>query len=404
MEKFKRDAINQDVEEKENSYKYGIAFEDFLAKNKFIETQYSGNDERVKKSYTIESENIAEYNEREKKRKLTEILTLQGVEFLKNFFESGGFKNIPPKSIINENSITLFTSAGVQNLDLIIHNEEEIKERKIYVAQPVVRTQFIPIIKEEILSSFINISTEIVNATPEEHFHAFDYWIKFLETIGLEKDRIILRLVDSKDKWGERKFLSKVIKLDYNDLEIGDAMYIADMPQNTRNNLSISDMGFGLERIKLARTPSEPFFENIASIPDIDYKTIDCLRTLVLLAGSGVEPANNKHGYRFRQLSKLLTRINFGKEINRIDFNNLIEFFYDNWKNWTNFITGKENIIKIINIENERNFNRELLNILKEKYRDVDININQSTEKLIKALKHTSVDQNYLKNLLKKIL
>ncbi|OGY41588.1 MAG: hypothetical protein A2Y82_01190 [Candidatus Buchananbacteria bacterium RBG_13_36_9] len=57
----------------------------------------------------------------------------------------------------------------------------------------------------------------------------------------------------------------------------------------------------------------------------------------------------------------------------------------------------------MIKKENERNFNRELLDLLKLKYADVDIDINQSTEKVLKLLRGTSVDKDYLVEFYKKI-
>ena len=303
-----------------------------------------------------------------------------------------------------KNGSTLFISAGVQILDSIIYDEKEIFTDKIFITQPVFRTQFIHKINEGVSSSFINIATEMINKNPKEHFYALNQWIKLLNNLGLNKENIILKSLERYDRWGKRKFLQKILKIYYKDLEIGDALYI-DMPQDSRESISISDIGFGLDRIKWLLSDNASYHQAIAPnselFSNLDNKIIDYTRTLSLLAGSGVKPSNNEHGYRFRQLSKLLIKTNLGKKIN---LNNLVKSWHEDWQKWTNLPVSEEDAGKIIGLENERNLNRGILDILKVNYPDVDIDINQSTDKVIKLLKGTSVDKEYLQKILKQIL
>lgn len=395
--------INKNNEINESLPDYFTSMYNFFNEHNFVEVK-SANDVELQTQKIYKSDQSNGINKKTYEVQGEMLENLKTPEFLKSFFEKSEFKNIPSKSIVNESGSTLFISAGAQVLDPIIHDEKEIFAEKIYIAQPVFRTQFIPKINEGVSSSFINIATEMVNKTPEEHFRALDQWMELLNILGLNKENIILKSIERYDKWGKRKFLQKILKIYYGDLEIGDALYI-DMPQNSRENILISDIGFGLDRIKWLLSADKSYFQAIApdseAFLNLDNKTIDYTRTLSLLAGFGVKPSNNEHGYRFRQLSKLLVKTNLGKKIN---LNNLIKLWYNDWQKWTNFPTSEEDIEKIINMENERNLNREILDILKEDYPDVDININQSTDKIIKLLKGTSVDEKYLQEVLEKLL
>ncbi|MBU1159658.1 hypothetical protein KKD04_00560 [Patescibacteria group bacterium] len=140
-----------------------------------------------------------------------------------------------------------------------------------------------------------------------------------------------------------------------------------------------------------------PKLENIA---EINPSVLDYVRSLVLLAGSGVCPSNKEWGYRFRLFSKLLVRNNIK---NGANISKLIDYFYNDWSRWTKFNVSREDVKESILKENERNFNRELIDRLKNKYLDVDIDINQSTENVIKALRGTSVDRNSLEKILKEL-
>jgi hypothetical protein len=81
----------------------------------------------------------------------------------------------------------------------------------------------------------------------------------------------------------------------------------------------------------------------------------------------------------------------------------ILVYYYDFWREWTKFEKDKSNCISTIEKENERNFNRILLDRLSEKHSDVGIDINMPTEELLKRLKGTSVGKTYLENILKEL-
>ena len=86
-----------------------------------------------------------------------------------------------------------------------------------------------------------------------------------------------------------------------------------------------------------------------------------------------------------------------------LEIEELAKNAYKYWSNWLNLPISENEALLLIKKENERNFNRELLDSLKLKYKDVDIDINQPTEKILKLLRGTSVDKDYLIELYRKI-
>ncbi len=404
MEKFE-----DFTKEKENDFLiYKEALHNFLSDNKMAEKAVSEKDKYFSYSEgekTLDELDLdnPEYLSHEKPVSIEAASKLETPVFISEYFKSKNCQVVPPISIINKQGTTLFTSAGIQILDNVIHNEEEIPKGKLFVAQPVFRTQFINKAEQGISTSFINISTEIVNPTQEQHFNTFTEWLRFLESLGFNRSKLIFSFKDSRPKWGDKKFKSHVIKVHYDGLEIGDAGWIYDFPQETRSNLRISDIGFGLERIKWLLNRGNYFSPSDAEeekIKGINSSILDYCKTLSLLAGSNLKPSNKEQGYRFRQLSKRLISVNTKEHE---ELNPLLEMYYKFWHKWSDISVSKEVALETINIENERNFNRELLNRLKEKFLDTDININQPTKELIRALRGTSVEKNFLNKVLEQM-
>ena len=274
-------------------------------------------------------------------------LKLENPEFMNSFFESKGYGLVKPKNIINNGGTTLFVSAGVQLLDDVIFKEKTISERKIFVAQPVFRTQYIDSINEGFSTSFINIASEIVNPSVDDHFCAIGDWINMLRELGLKREKVTLKTREKEPQWGDKKFKESILMLYYDGLEIGDANYIYDIPQKTRSSLKISDIGFGLERIQWILKGGSYFDGKKVE----DMCVFDHCKTMALLAGSGLKPSNKEHGYRLRQLSKRV--MDTGKKSN--DLLATLKDCYNYWKKWTFLTMPESGALEIINSENRRN-------------------------------------------------
>lgn len=276
-----------------------------------------------------------------------EGIELENPEFLNSFFESKGYGVTKPKSIINKGGTTLFISAGVQVLDDVVFNEKKVPEKKIFVSQPVFRTQYMDQVGEGFSTTFINIASEIVNPSVANHFDAINDWVCLLEKLGLKKEKITLKTREKEPQWGDKKFKDFILMIYYDGLEIGDANYIYDIPQKTRDPLKISDIGFGLERIKWILKGGSYFNEREIKDP----RVFDYCKTIALLTGSGLKPSNKEHGYRLRQLSKRL--IDSDKKFDELI--PVLKYYYNYWKKWTYLTMPESGAIEVANTENKRN-------------------------------------------------
>lgn len=229
---------------------------------------------------------------------------------------------------------TIFTVAGVQHLSGVLVDEEPVPDCPFFTAQPSIRLNAIDGIEKKsgVSSSFVNLTTLEVNGSLNNHFESIDVWLDYLSSLGLFVGDVTLVLkIDSPD-WGKGTFKNIRIDVMYGDMQLGDAVYIYDFPQDTRPPLTVSDIGFGLERIAWALNKTPNYFDWIGPMRmSIHQKQqlIDAVRTMTLIAGSGITPANKGQGYRFRQLSK--STINGG---DFIPTEELIRYYHQFWKHF----------------------------------------------------------------------
>lgn len=320
-------------------------------------------------------------------------------DFLNNHFKKRGFSVNAPIPLINKNGTTLFVCAGVQVLDSVIHNETPIPSEPIYVAQPVLRTQFIDIISEGTSTSFINASTCQLNIGRNEHYQYLQTWIDLFIDLGLNKDDFSFKTKPYEQQWGDKTVKSEKMFIVYDGLEIGDASYVQDLPQQTRPNLTLSDIGFGLERVKWILQGGSYFdvLGNGRVSKSVTGEIAVCSHTLALLAGEGLKPSNKEQGYRFRLFSKKLVASALGEHPGSQEQSNS---YYKYWEKWTKLVSPQDQSMQSVAQENTRNFNRILLDRLCERCPDVGLDINQPTATIIKRLKGTSVDPDYLTKVL----
>lgn len=315
--------------------------------------------------------------------------------FLNNYFNDRGFNISLPTPLINQKGTTLFVCAGVQVLDNIIHQEAPVPLKPLFVAQPVLRTQFIDNICEGTSTSFINVSTCHLNGSQEQHYQYLQTWLDLFVQLGLNKDDFSFKNKPYQQQWGDKIINSQKMFIIYDGLEIGDASYIQDLPQKTRPNLTLSDIGFGLERIKWILQGGS-YFDILGDgrvSHEITGDVAACSHTLSLLAGEGLKPSNKEHGYRFRLFSKKLVNNALGEHLISQE---QAKKYYNYWEKWTKLVSPLNQSIESLAQENTRNFNRLLLDKLSTHCPDVELNINQPTDMLIKQLKGTSVKSDYL--------
>lgn len=307
---------------------------------------------------------------------------IKSPDFFKEYFGNKGFEIREPLGIVNNKVKTLFTVSGIQLIDPVIHDEENIPD-KFFVAQPVLRTQFLPTVSEGSLTSFNNISTVAVNRGYDEHVTSFKSWLEMLKERGFNEKEISVKVAKNKNRWGEKEFINEVISVLYKGVEIGEASYIDSMPQNSREPLNISDIGFGLERMNYALTGKTFNNDNENSLP-VDI--VDSSRTLALLIGSGVFPSNKAQGYRVRLFSKNLVSKNIVYGLNPKD---LFNSSYEEWSKWINLPINNVDFLEKAMEEYDRNFNREILNVLQGAGYNIELNINQNVDDFVAQIKNS---------------
>ncbi len=330
--------------------------------------------------------------------KLKDLTILDDHLSMEGIFSHLGFKPISPLPIVNEGGNTLFVSAGVQVIDDIIHREGQLISVPEFVAQPVLRTQYLDGVFEGSSTSFVNVSTEAVNVDPKKHFDYFQKWLEIFYGLGMESSKFTFTHRSIEKMWGSKSFDSFEIFVYYDGLEIGDASFNYNVPQSTRENITFSDIGFGLERIRwILRGGS--YFDNFNSKTnsEISLPALAFANTLALLSGSGLKPSNKEYGYRFRLFSKRFVDEVKGQYK---DFDDLFMENYKYWSKWTNLSISEVESLERIKKENSRNFNRLLLDQMKDSYYDVGLDINLPTDVLLQRLGGTSVPHQVVDELL----
>ena len=100
------------------------------------------------------------------------------------FFSENDYKIIKPFNIVN-NKDTVFYSAGIQPL-LSEYLNGNIKENEnLFIAQPVIRTQYLDTLDEGTSLAFINSTTSRFNLSEREYKKLVNDWLDFFYQIGI---------------------------------------------------------------------------------------------------------------------------------------------------------------------------------------------------------------------------
>ena len=319
--------------------------------------------------------------------------------YMKEFFIGNNYSYYTPFPIIN-NQDTVFVSAGIQPL-LKKAREGQIKDcDKIYLAQPVIRTQYSENIKEGTSIAFTNVTTATFNNSEKEHLKMVKDWYEFLSEIGVEKSKISTRSDIYETTWDDLSLCGKRTFHYYDGLEIGDTTFFTKIKKNNQSISveTMSDLGFGLERLRW-KTNNKSYYDLYNTFEDIDLKVKAYLSALALLAVNDVKPSNKNAGYRVRLFSKRIINILQGRSLNIQELNYLEECIMY-WKVWQE--KNCDNRELIIN-ELTRNGNRFILDLLcNEGYKNLSgININISRDELNKRICSSGVPEERIKKLVK---
>jgi len=303
-----------------------------------------------------------------------------------DFFRSKGYEVARPIDIVRKGERTLFASVAGQVFDDAIYKGQHVSSSNIACIQPVIRLQGESLVGkiEGYSTSFLNLSTDRWNGTPEQHLEAFDGWLDFLSAQGLYAGNTSLKYHYEDNDWGTFHVHSEALRFNYGGLELGIANFFTDIPQPSGRIATMSDISFGLERLVWAVNKSESYFDAIGPLIYVLYNPdkimlMDSIRTMTLMAASGVAPAHYDHGSKFRLLAKKVA-----KSFGLAPYKELSEYYYNQWSKFINFKYDYNVCEDMIMQEIERNLNVELAQALGFKWISND------------------VPENYLHSLLKK--
>lgn len=252
-----------------------------------------------------------------------------------SFFDGKNYANLPSSSIINPKKDTLFIGAGLQTI-INMHSSGKDVNGMRYITQPCLRVNAIEKVgvKDGYSTSFVNICTEQLNASGEEHLQHLENWFNFLSKNGLYIGH--LRLVEDHSWEGGKDLEGNSLLIYYSDLQIGDAVFV----RSKTGGLTISDIGFGLERLCWAVNKTDSYYESIGPYYELKKNgilSLDLLRSLSLMTLNGVEPSNHNEGYRFKQFIK-----RYAENSSEINPSYLINFYSDFWKKFTPTALSKD--------------------------------------------------------------
>ena len=355
---------------------------DFILRNlKLIPSEQSESEDFLK----LETDWAVDRAESEHSR----IIAVENPEELFEYFD--GIKTIKPDRVSRpKGDTTFFTSAGVQHIETIFRETGKLERESFVVAQPVIRSQFMDRVKEGTSTSFVNFSVGHIDSTPEEFLASCKALIKLIHGRGGDSKNLRFKIENTPDQWGRRKFTKTVFTVYVNSIEVGECVYMHDYPVVDDQKVNITDVGLGVERLNFALEPGGHFFPEFGVFyekagEDDVVGLIDCVRTAVLIAREDIQPSNHDAGYRLRQLSRRFVSRNKNHGFDMVE---LVHIAYKYWEKWGSPATvGEEDVARIIQTENDRNYNALLLTLLKQEGESVYIEINQPTDKFLKQLR-----------------
>jgi len=242
-------------------------------------------------------------------------------------FDSNNYTLLPAKGIDNSGSDTLFIGAGLQVVLIELNSGTLDNNKPYFMFQPSLRVSSLDkmLTKNGYSTSFTNVCTEEVNADFDSHWEKLNSWFNLLSKKGLYMGHV--SLVEDPN-WKANNLDGQSLLIYYGDLQLGDAVFIEGKTISGKP-FTMSDIGFGIERILWALNKTERYFESYMptlGLQKNDYESQDILRSLTLMSMSGIKPSHTAQGYRFRQYAKM-----FLERTNDVEPYSGLKRHYNNW-------------------------------------------------------------------------
>lgn len=319
---------------------------------------------------------------------------------IKKYFLDRNYNCLAPHQIVST-ADTVFITAGIQPILSDFRNFKINDVRKIYLSQPVIRTQFANSISEGSSIAFINSTTAGFNISEKEHDMLVNDWIELFYQLGMKPGNIESSSKIYERTWGDLLVCGNKTFYYYNNIELGDTTFFTKVTKDGRNIGidTMSDVGFGLERIRWCLN-NESYFDLYSDSEELIPEVKAYLSVIALLAVNGVTPSNKNSGYRARLFSKKLVNLLDGIELKGYLETYLLECI-KYWKDWQE--VNNEIDITVITNEYIRNCNRYIIDkLVSEGFENISgININISREDFKKRLLSSGIEKDKIKKLIR---
>lgn len=312
-----------------------------------------------------------------------------------NFFRENGYILVKPFNIVN-NDDTVFYSAGIQPLlkEFIHGNLEE--SRNLFIAQPVIRTQYLDNLDEGTSLAFVNGTTSRFNLSEKEYQKLVSDWLDLFYQIGLKKNNITIRNDYYEDNWNNISVAGNRTFYYNNNIEVGDTTFFTKVGSDKIDTMC--DLGFGIERLRWC-VHNDSYFNLYSDSKNLLSREKALISAISLLSVCNVKPSNRNSGYRARLFSKKLAELLNAMRLNDQELNYLKECIMY-WKDWQKVDCDID--FNVILNEYERNCNANIINMLvNEGYNVSKININVSWEDFKERLKSSGVPKEKIKSIIR---
>lgn len=257
-------------------------------------------------------------------------------------------------SIDNPYADTDFIIAGLQTINPVIYDNSEIQIDKWLSFQPVIRlTEKDKCgVEDGYFTSFVNVCEISTNTDYADYIQDVENWIDILSGCSLHSSGLQLILKPSTTAYN-----GVGLEFNYKGLELGQAnLYSFNI---NSQNVMMSDFGFGYERILWAINGGENFFAPFVSKFDYlfgDLKEVDRIRTITLMAMSGIKGGSSGKSKHMRNLVKETFDINIVPNIDE-----QIQRYYEFYLRFIYSSIELNDVNDIINNEIDLNRKKKML-------------------------------------------
>ena len=249
------------------------------------------------------------------------------------YFDSNGYDVLFPYPVVNERD-TVFTTAGIQPLIRSYLEGKLDSDKKYFVPQSVIRTQFFEHLSEGTSLAFINGTTAKFNLSEIEYNRLVSDYINYFYESGLAKGKI--KIVKDgepyKDSWNGINITGSRTFYYCDDLEIGDTTFFTNV--SSPKIETFCDLGFGLERLRWCQDRSKSYFDLYSDSKNIlTSREKGLISAISLLTLCEVRTSNKGNGYQAKRYFKSLVKL-----LNKQDIEGEILKYFDEcityWRDW----------------------------------------------------------------------